>query len=269
MLTTKITVFFILLCGLSCVAQTKYTAEDISKIEAFEDCFTQLSKPEPHKTVHSISGDETVTTIDRTDFKNHRFLSTDPDYKKLNIGLVDKSGLRYSDSDIEAMLNDQFTTGPGFHLNAHGVTDEHGNPIGIQMDGKVLNAEQVVGLIMQTLDDFNIVLDAKGAPFPIVLHTCYSGKGDDDSFAAEVSRLMTEKIANSTVIAADDAVYAAVLPPDYYEESVGADQNHENSQRPWKIFKNGKTQIGSKSYKSTMAKANSRGSIGAISPSYR
>lgn len=240
--------------SLTTSAQYQYSPEEVKEIAAFENCFPQLSKPQPHRVKHTLKGGEAVTTVERTDFKNHRFVMAGPDNNRLNIALVDKSGLRYSDSDIESMLDDQFATGPGFHLNAHGVTDANGNPIGIEMDGKVLNARQTVELIMQTLDDFNIVLDAMKYPFPIVLHTCNSGKGDGNSFAAEVSRLMAEKIANATVVAADDVVYAAVAPG-YYEEGVGADQNHESAQRPWRIFRNGETWIGNKSYKKTMRMA--------------
>ena len=244
----------VLTAGRHAIAQYNYSKEEISEIADFENCFPQLSNPQPHKVKHTLQGGETVTTIERSDFKNHRFVMADPDNNKLNIAIVDKTGLRYSDRDIESMLDDQFATGPGLHLNAHGVTDTAGRPIGVEMDGKVLDAKQTVELIMQTLNDFNIVLDAMKYPFPIMLHTCNSGKGDDNSFAAEVSRLMSEKIANSTVVAADDVVYAAVAPG-YYEEGVGADQNHIDSQRPWKIFSNGETWIGNKSYKKTMRMA--------------
>ena len=188
----------------------------------------------------------TVTTIDRTDYANHRFVTADPDKSNLSIALVDKSGLKCSDEDIEAILNDQFATGPGFHVNAHGVTDSHGMSTGIEMDGKVLDAGQTALLILDTLDDFQTILDAKGETFPIVLHTCESAKGGNDSFAAELSRILTKHIENAVVVAADATVMTHFYTDGTYDERV------ESRSGKWTLFKNGSVYDGSSSYKKSM-----------------
>ena len=227
-------------------SQNRYTEEERKAILDYESCFPSLSKPEPHKKTHQFTGGITVTTIDRTDYANHRFVTADHDKSNLNIALVDKSGLKCSDDDIESILNDQFATGPGFHLNAHGVTDNNGMSTGILMDGKILDAGQTARLILDTLDDFQTILDAKGETFPIVLHTCESAKGGNDSFAAELSRILTKHIENAVVVAADATVMTHFYTDGRYDERV------ESRSGKWTLFKNGTAYEGSTSYKKSM-----------------
>lgn len=234
------------------LAQSRYTPEERAEIISYKGCFPQLSNQKPHKVNHDVGNGIVVSTMERTDFANERFLAYDNDLSNLNIGLTDKVGLRYSDNDIKAMLDDQFGTGPGFHINAHGITDNLGNSTGIQLNGKVIDAEQTANLIIQTLQDYNIVINAMETPFPIVLHTCNSAKGNNNSFAAKLSKLLSEKMANCTVVAGDAPILATV-GEGYYEEHVIG--RNKADKRPWKIFKNGKIHIGSESYKESMRQA--------------
>ena len=99
----------VLMISVSSFSQMKMTEEQRRKIAAFENCFPQLSKLEPHKAVHDIKDVGKITTLDRSDFKYHRFQTADPTPGNNDIGIVDKDGLKMSDADIQEMLNDQFS----------------------------------------------------------------------------------------------------------------------------------------------------------------
>lgn len=235
-----------LIISVSAFPQMKMTEEQRRKIAAFENCFPQLSKPEPHRAVHDIKGVGKITTFDRSDFKYHRFQTADLTPGNNDIGIVDNAGLKMSDADIKEMLNDQFAKAPGFHLNAHG------NQNGVIIDGRQLNARQTADLILDNLQNFNLVLNAKEDALPVVLHCCECAKGGENSFAAELSRILSKSMGNVTVIASDKVIESRNFTDGSYEEKLIGANGKEAADQTWMIFKNGKLRRGANGYKATM-----------------
>lgn len=238
-----------LMLSASAFSQMKMTEEQRRKIAAFENCFPQLSKPEPHKVVNDIKGVGKITTVGRSDFKYHRFQTSDVTPGKNDIAIVDKTGLKMSDRDIKEMLNDQFSKAPGFQFNSHGSEN------GVIIDGRQLNAEQTAGLILDNMQNFNLVLNAKGDPLPVVLHCCECAKGGENSFAAELSRELSKYMGNVTVIASDKVIEGRNYTDGHYEEVLIDANGKEAADQTWMMFKNGKLYRGAKGYKATMDKA--------------
>ena len=239
----------VLMISVSSFSQMKMTEEQRRKIAAFENCFPQLSKLEPHKAVHDIKDVGKITTLDRSDFKYHRFQTADPTPGNNDIGIVDKDGLKMSDADIQEMLNDQFSKAPGFHLNAHGT------PNGIIIDGRQIDAQQTADLILDNMQNFDLVLNAKGDPFPIVLHCCECAKGGENSFAAELSRILSKRMGVVTVISSDKIIESRNYTDGSYQEKLIDANGKEAADQSWMIFKNGKQHRGAIGYDATIDKA--------------
>jgi hypothetical protein len=218
------------------------------EILKFKDCFTQFSNPAVHENSYNVNGKQ-VPVIEKTDFATKQFAQVDPQLNNVKLMLLDNRDLSsWERTNARTICESYFADGqPGFHIAAHGLQDpEDGDKV--KVGGKFLNPEETADLIMQTLNDFDIILDAEKKPFPIVLHTCKSGNGGENSFAAKLSSILTEKISNVAVIASPDIVRCTIDGNDYNEY---VETRHGKGN--WLVFQNGKqTLTGTTDYKSTV-----------------
>ena len=103
------------------------------------------------------------------------------------------------------------------------------------------------------LQNYDILLKYREEPFPIVLHSCKSGQGGDNSFAAKLSSIIAQKIPQVAVIASPELVLCEMDNKGNYNEYVSdrSGSKHGN----WLVFQNGKqTMQGTPDYKSTVNK---------------
>ena len=81
------------------------------------------------------------------------------------------------------------------------------------------------------------MLKYREEPFPIVLHSCKSGQGGDNSFAAKLSSIIAQKIPQVAVIASPELVLCEMDNKGNYNEYVSdrSGSKHGN----WLVFQNG------------------------------
>lgn len=214
----KLVFSMLMLCAQWSMAQTfQQINEEILK---YEQCFEQLSHPEPKSVSHQLKDGTSVEVIQRTDYRNKRFLQADPDVRQLNVNIMDNQDLtNWEMQEASKIFDDAFGVGPAFNIYAHGICDPEGNSSGVRLNGKDLTPAQTAELILRTLDDYELVLNAYNRPFPIVLHTCTSAKGSNP-FAAQLQREISKHIKNAVVVAADAPVYAQIDSKGIYLETI-------------------------------------------------
>ena len=245
----------LLVVVMGCINLSMAQTEIQKKILDFENCFPQFSNPNTHNASYSIGGKQ-VPVVEKTDFGAKRFAQVDPQLNNVKLMLMDNKDLStWERADARKICDSYFADGmPGFHIAAHGLEDETGASANkIKVGGQELTPEETANLIFQTLKNFDIILDVKKEPFPIVLHTCKSGQGGDNSYAAELSKILSTKISNVAVIASPDLVCCEVDNKGNYNEYVS--NRFGGKHGNWLVFQNGKqTMQGTPDYKSTVKK---------------
>ena len=245
---TKVLLILVLL-GSSTIAKAQLS-ETEKQILEYDNCFRQFSRPAVHDNTYNVGGQQ-IPVVEKTDFATKQFSQVDPQLNNVKLMLMDNRDLsRWERTNARTICESYFADGkPGFHIAAHGLQDpEDGDKI--QVGGKFLSPEETADLIMQTLNDYEIVMNARKMPFPIVLHTCNSGNGGENSFAAKLSSILTERISNVAVIASPDIV-RCTMDENGYNEYVET----RNGKGNWLVFQNGKqTMTGTTDYKSTVKK---------------
>ena len=97
-------------------------------------------------------------------------------------------------------FRDNLDNGNAIHIFAHGAVDEKGNVLGISTykDGKTKTIGDVEQFEKFLSENFEMWSNKKeGEHITIVLHSCLTGKGGENSFAAKMSK----DLDNTTIIA--------------------------------------------------------------------
>lgn len=262
---------FLLLGLLGCV-NAELAAQNVNgmtveeKIEAlraeileYQKCFTDRSILKTSKMTSSLPDGTNIDVLVRSDYTKERFVQADTRLTNLKIALVDQKD-KFMDKYAEEIMDDYFSTGPGFHILAHGVSNPNEPAKTISMDGRELNAEQVAAVILEQLGGYQHIINALETPFPIVVHSCNAGKGED-CFGAQLSKILKESMLNVSVIAAPGVVQATVrnsdriLAEERYQEYVSDDNDYVRYK--WNIFIDGTRVSGCNTYKDTMKLINS------------
>lgn len=235
------------------VPDERELTEAEKKILAYEACFErQFSKPETHDASYKIGG-RRVPVVEMTRYATRQFVQADPLLDNVKLMLMDNKDLpQWVRLNARAICESYFADGqPGFHIAAHGLQEDgDGSADKIKMGGEDLTAEETADLIMQTLNDYEICMNVKRQPFPVVLHTCGSAKGGDNSFAAKLSAILSKRIDNVAVIAASNDVICRMEGNRYSEYVEGSMRGRHGN---WLVFKNGQQAMeGTSDYKSTV-----------------
>ena len=229
-----------------------------AEILAYQKCFTDRSILKTSKMSSRLPDGTDIDVLVRSDYTNERFVQGDMRLTDLKIALVDQKD-EFMDKYAEEIMDEYFSTGPGFHILAHGIRNPEGPAQTISMDGRELNAEQVAGLILEQLGGYQHIINALETPFPIVVHSCNAGKGED-CFGAQLSKILKKSMLNVSVIAAPGVVQATVrnstrIPDDERYQEYVSDENNR-ARYKWNIFIDGTRISGGDTYKDTMALVN-------------
>lgn len=231
MITMKRTALLIwaLLCPLVTTTAQSYD-EIVQEILDYQKCFDKNS--------HGLRDDsydadgKTVNYKAAVNFQTANFFLSDTEYEM--------EGL----PSIESVHNWLRTEDNSFHIVAHGILPNGGGSTKeIEIGGQYLKAEQVAGLILKHLRKYELLLSLKKQPFSIVLHSCKAGYGEN-SFAAQLSRCLEDKIRGLTVIAADDIVWLdnrsnSLYPSEKICSTRAQEQDSAYPGKDWLVFKNG------------------------------
>lgn len=248
--------WFLLLCGSSICAQT---LEEINRqILEYQRCFNEYSKLTPQDNVYKLPNNKNVSVVEQTDFSMAKFVSMDKNLENVNLMLMDKRDLpKWEVRSAKTIMKEYFRQPNTFHIAAHGLEDPNGTSTQtILMGGQSLTAKETAVLMLETMQDYNIILDAKEVPFSVVIHSCKSGMGDN-SFAQQLSAILSESIENVAVIAAPDLILTTLDESGKYSEAVISSPKNTSpsSWKNWKIFKNGMSYMeGTTDYKTTIQK---------------
>lgn len=250
----RITKRYSLLAALVCISMSALAqlSETDKKILAYDDCFHQFSNSIVHDHTYNIGGQQ-VPVVEQTDFATRQFSQVDPQLDNVKLMIMDNKDLsKWERTDARLICQNYFSEGKrGFHIAAHGLQDANDGSYGkIKVGGKELGPEETANLIMQTLNDYEIVMNVRKEPFPIVLHTCNSGVGGEKSFAAKLSSILAQKIKNVSVIASPGILECVKENGEYNEHVIARNTRRQGN---WLVFQNGKqTMQGTSDYKSTV-----------------
>lgn len=212
------------------VATAQSYDEMVREILDYQKCFDKNS--------HGLQDDSydtdgrTVNYKAAVNFQTANFFLSDTEYET--------EGL----PSIESVHNWLRTEDNSFHIVAHGILPNGGGSTKeIEIGGQYLKAEQVAGLILKHLRKYELLLSLKKQPFSIVLHSCKAGYGEN-SFAAQLSRCLEDKIRGLTVIAADDIVWLdnrsnSLYPSEKICSTRAQEQDSAYPGKDWLVFKNG------------------------------
>lgn len=246
----------LLLHGMSVYAQT---LEEIERqILEYQKCFNKQSAPNEHDNTYKLSDNKSIPVIEQTDFSMAKFVSMDKNLENVNLMLMDRRDLtKWEVRSAKKIMKEYFQQPNTFHIAAHGLVDQEGaSTQTIKMGGQILTAQETADLILQTLQNYNIILDVKEVPFSVVLHSCKSGMGTN-SFAHQLSVILSTKIKNVAVIAAPDLIMATLDENGKYGEAIVSSPKNKrpSSWKKWKVFKDGKDYMeGTNDYKTTVDK---------------
>lgn len=225
-----------------------YAQEDIKSLEerilAFENCFIELSEPLPSLVEYKLNGGGEVNAIQRTDFAKQSFLQADPTIDKMSVNLyaLDAAdGFNFGETDITKIFDWAFDIGFAFNIFAHGVLDENGKSSGVQFDYRDLSPEELTEMIFAAFNDYDIIINTRGNPYPIILHSCSCAREGESSYAAKLSKIVAEKMPNAYIIAAEGPV-EFTYKDGKYDEVVRKGAGTTN----WSIFHDGKMTKGDK-----------------------
>ncbi|MBR1521749.1 MAG: hypothetical protein IJ635_11005 [Bacteroidaceae bacterium] len=249
--------FVLFSCTLSAQAQSKkqqkQLAELMQELENFQDCFDGQSAPQVHDNAYHL-GEVEVPVVEQTDFTKgaFHFSQVTPDLN-VRVALVDDKNLSdWERRNARQICEEYFRGGPGFHIAAHGLEDpENAANDKLLIGGQELTPEQTADMIMQCLNGYEILTKYRKEPFPVVLHSCLSGEGEN-GFAAQLSEILSKKIENVAVIAAPNLVMCQMDNAGGYNEYIVDKAGHKGGR--WNVFQNGRIAMqGTLDYKSTVS----------------
>ncbi|MGM9763660.1 MAG: hypothetical protein ACI3ZQ_06540 [Candidatus Cryptobacteroides sp.] len=206
--------------------------EIIQEILSYQECFDGWNR-DLHNESIEIDG-KPVKYCSAENFTNANFFISDTEYEEID-GMP----------SINEVYNMFREIDNSFHIAAHGIVPNGDHPVDkIEIGGKFLTAEQVAPLILKHLKQYELMLSAKKEPFSIVLHSCKAGLGEN-CFAAQLSKILEEKIRGVSVIAADDIVWfdnnsTSLYPSEKICSTKAQEQDDSYPGKNWIVFKDGK-----------------------------
>ena len=240
--------FAIIVSSISTLAYAQNYDEVISEIMSYQECFNGHSHGLQEDSYY-VDG-KVVKFKSAANFSTANFFVSDTEYETEGLPSIDavQNWLRLEDNS--------------FHIVAHGIVpSSRFSANEIEIGGKLLNAEQVAGLILKHLKKYELMLEMKKQPFSIVLHSCKAGYGEN-SFAAQLSAYLEDKIRGLTVVAADDIVWldshsGSLYPSEKICSTRAQEQDSSYPGKDWLVFKNGERIMrGGKTCQETIRMAN-------------
>ncbi|MBP3639735.1 MAG: hypothetical protein J6J20_07615 [Muribaculaceae bacterium] len=243
-------------------AQTEAEMEELrQQVLYYKKCFPKKSVLATTSTNYITDAGKVVPVKIRSDFGAENFVQMDGGLKKVNFMFGD-SGDDYINRNIEDIFDDYAECSPAFHVVGHSIADPNGSAQTIRMGGMDLNAKEVAEIIIKQLEGYEHILNAEERPFPVVIHSCNAGKGDN-SFAEQLSRHLAESILDVRVIAPSGVLYSERMTErdlkdgstrTVYTEKVAGTSGFTTGADAgtWEVFTNGKCSHGRKDYKSTV-----------------
>ena len=261
-------------------AQRQKLAEQDRFFQALHQCFNDLSEPEPHNEVFTLSNGKTISTISQNDYARSAFVSADKTLEDIRLWRDSPylwrmkhriSGKTLSDDrdlssweidNVDKISKQYFESGEStFHIAAHGlVTDSQHTPANkIRIGGQDLDAKETAELILLSMNIswakhnnqeprswnglFQRTINSEHQPFTIVVHSCHSAVGENN-FAQQLSVELAKAIDNVNVVGAPDTVYCEMDANGNYREVIASDYEIKHAANPrqqrWKVYKNGK-----------------------------
>ncbi len=250
--------------SLSINAQTE---EDVKKLKEkiiqFHECFFNTkSLPKSHEETITLSSGKKITMLAQSDYKRSAFVSVDKlledvrlwkvspylwqmNHSKNNSAIMDGKDLsEWEINSFNQIAESYFKNSVStYHIAAHGLVYPTGEAANnILIGGQTLNAEETAELIINSMQGtFHHVINAEDQPFVVVVHCCYTAKGENN-FASQLSKKLAEYIPNVSVVGASDLVYCEKTKDGKYTEFVTSeDEAERENPRPmkWKVYKNG------------------------------
>ena len=260
----KILLVLMAVCSLSINAQTE---EDVRKLKEeiikFHECFFNTkSLPKSHEETITLSSGKKITMLAQSDYKRSAFVSVDKlledvrqwkmspylwqmNHSKNNSAIMDGKDLsEWEINSFNQIAESYFKNSVStYHIAAHGLVYPTGEAANnILIGGQTLNAEETAELIINSMQGtFHHVINAEDQPFVVVVHCCYTAKGENN-FASQLSKKLAEYIPNVSVVGASDLVYCEKTRDGKYTEFVTSeDEAERENPRPmkWKVYKNG------------------------------
>lgn len=267
------------ICTLSLNAQNLdnlSTKELEERIVWFQECFNDMSLPQPHEDTITLSNGKVIKVLAQSDFERSAFVSADQlladiqewrdspylwqmKHRRNNAAVMDGKDLsKWEIKNFEQISQSYFENSAStYHIAAHGLVDERGVATdGIQIDGQRLNAAETAEFIIASMKDaFHYIINVKELPFVVIVHSCHVADGEDN-FSSQLSKELAKYIPNATVVGAPQTVYCLEENGKYTEYAAPSNQlNQDNPQKlKWKTYKNGvNTQQGKYDYKETVS----------------
>lgn len=242
-------------------AQTKEEIEALrQQVLAYKKCFPARSQLTTTPARYTLNNGEEVNVRIRSDFSNENFVQSDPTLGTVRFALADGKD-DYISRNVEDIMDAYGQSSPAFHIIAHGITDPNGSTQTISLDGKQLNADQVADLIVQQMQGYHHILNALETPFPVVVHSCNAAKGPD-SFAEQLSKRLSEKMLNVSVVAPPNVLYGQTVTErlpngstkSSYTETVVGTTGYKSGPDAgsWDIFTEGRRTQGEKTFQATL-----------------
>ena len=228
------------------------------QILAYEGCFTQFSK---ELSVQSLNlGNGNVEAFVELTFEDARFAVSDVDELKdiraylshdagsgtFSIADYSSIGDVFNIREIDYLQANCYNRPETFHILGHGMLNQSNQSAGtIQIDGTEIAPKEMARMMTDLLMSYEGVIEAKGRPFTVVVHSCKAGESNDNSFAARLSLELSELSSQIYVVAAPGLIYPSLdTKTGYYNEKIANNkaeaQNETISGKKWNIFHNGK-----------------------------
>lgn len=243
-------------------AQTEAEIEELrQQVLYYKKCFPKKSVLQTTVRRFDLADGNAVSAKIRSDFNSVNFVQADPGLENVNFVLGD-SGDDYINRNIEDIFDDYADCSPAFHIVAHGIADPGGSTQTVRMGGRDLTAGEVAEMIIKQLEGYHHVLNAEERPFPVVIHSCNAGKGDN-SFARQLSERLSKEILDVRVVAPAGVVYSERSTErdmntgssrTVYTEKVAGESGFTSGSGAgtWDVFTNGSRSRGTTDYKTTV-----------------
>lgn len=243
-------------------AQTEAEMEELrQQVLYYKKCFPKKSILATESTNFILGSGKIIPVKIRSDFGAVNFVQADGGLKK-EIFVLGDSGDDYISRNIEDIFDDYADCSPAFHIVAHGIADPDGSTQTVRMGGRDLTAAEVAEMIIKQLEGYHHVLNAEERPFPVVIHSCNAGKGDN-SFARQLSECLSKEILDVRVVAPSGVVYSerstvrdmnTGSSRTVYTEKVAGESGFTSGSGAgtWDVFTNGSRSRGTTDYKTTV-----------------
>lgn len=215
--------------------------------ERLREVLSDMTPSGPSAHVYTLSDGTRVGLLERKNIDKSVFVSIDsflggimgldntPYFGWQKQMLIDGKDLPFTIREVGDIADRYFEQGNRvFHLTSHGlVVPETGAPSNaIRIGGNRLDASQAGELILASLSPEGIRrINTSGKSYAVVLHCCKVGAGED-SFAAALSKILSQAIPGAFVVASPDIVEAYWAKGVYTERIATPGMS-------WKVFKDG------------------------------